>query len=293
MRQIIDLTGRHFGYLTVLSIAPRDKNNKIRWHCRCICGKELDILGSTLRNGKVSCGCMKKTTVKDLKGQTFSNLYVIERAGSDNSKKALWKCRCSCGKITIVRGSDLLQNKVKSCGCIKTETLKTNLIGQRFGKLQVLSETSQRINGSIAWLCKCDCGKEILIPTNSLKTGNTQSCGCLVSKGENKIEEILNNNDIIFIKQYKFNNLLGKNKVPLRFDFALFKNNQLFALIEFQGIQHYNNVYNLSEEDWAYSLSRDEQKRDYCKKNRIKLIEIKYDDNIQKKMEEVICELKI
>lgn len=66
MRQIIDLTGEIFGNLTVLSMAERNKGDKIKWHCRCSCGKELDILGSTLRNGKNSCGCMRKTTVKDL-----------------------------------------------------------------------------------------------------------------------------------------------------------------------------------------------------------------------------------
>lgn len=57
---------------------------------------------------------------------------------------------------------------------------KINLIGETFGRLTVESESPERKNGgSVRWVCHCDCGNQIVVSSNSLKTGNTKSCGCL------------------------------------------------------------------------------------------------------------------
>lgn len=56
--------------------------------------------------------------VKDLTGQIFGRLTVIERSGSQ-SGHATWKCRCECGNEVTVMGSNLTQNKISSCGCLK------------------------------------------------------------------------------------------------------------------------------------------------------------------------------
>jgi hypothetical protein len=56
---------------------------------------------------------------------------------------------------------------------------KINLIGQRFGKLIVLSENSIRTNsGQIRWNCKCDCGLETITRGYDIINGRTTSCGC-------------------------------------------------------------------------------------------------------------------
>ncbi len=52
-------------------------------------------------------------------------------------------------------------------------------IGDRYGRLTVLSETDKRKNGKIVWKCRCDCGKTTYANTSYLKTGDTQSCGCI------------------------------------------------------------------------------------------------------------------
>lgn len=53
------------------------------------------------------------------------------------------------------------------------------LAGRRFGRL-VVTETWEKRNGRIHWLCKCDCGSpEKWISSIKLTTGSTQSCGCL------------------------------------------------------------------------------------------------------------------
>ena len=49
-----------------------------------------------------------------------------------------------------------------------------DLTGQRFNRLTVLE-----YYGQSKWLCKCDCGNETIVNAHKLKTGHTQSCGCL------------------------------------------------------------------------------------------------------------------
>lgn len=55
-----------------------------------------------------------------------------------------------------------------------------DLSGQRFGKLTALYRLGRDNNNSVVWHCKCDCGKETNVRSQSLKTGNTKSCGCLI-----------------------------------------------------------------------------------------------------------------
>lgn len=54
-----------------------------------------------------------------------------------------------------------------------------DLVGQRFGRLVVLEFAGHNKHGQRQWRCLCDCGTEKVVPTQSLKSGNTQSCGCL------------------------------------------------------------------------------------------------------------------
>jgi hypothetical protein len=51
--------------------------------------------------------------------------------------------------------------------------------GKRFGRLTVIKRTDQKQGSSYLWLCKCDCGNELLVRTERLTTGNVKSCGCL------------------------------------------------------------------------------------------------------------------
>ena len=55
---------------------------------------------------------------------------------------------------------------------------KRDLLGQRFGSLTVIAETSKRVSGQVVWLCKCDCGNESLVKMGHLIDGTTKSCGC-------------------------------------------------------------------------------------------------------------------
>lgn len=55
----------------------------------------------------------------------------------------------------------------------------TNLINKRFGRLIVTEQVDKNKWGRIKWLCLCDCGQEKEILGYHLRSGHTQSCGCL------------------------------------------------------------------------------------------------------------------
>ena len=58
MPKKLDLGGKRFGNLTVLSVAENTADGRTRWHCVCDCGENLAVLTVSLRTGNTkSCGC--------------------------------------------------------------------------------------------------------------------------------------------------------------------------------------------------------------------------------------------
>lgn len=56
---------------------------------------------------------------------------------------------------------------------------KIDLTGRKFGRLTVIEEAGRDKFGAVLWRCRCDCGNESIVLSNSLRRGNTLSCGCL------------------------------------------------------------------------------------------------------------------
>ena len=104
---------------------------------------------------------------------------------------------------------------------------------------------------------------------NDHKQGN----GCPIcgkkSKGEERIKEFLEENNIEYLREY---NLFKK----YRFDFYL---KDLDTVIEYDGIQHFKPInYFGGEKGFKETCFRDKEKDIYCKKNNINLIRISYKD---------------
>lgn len=63
---------------------------------------------------------------------------------------------------------------------------KIDLVGQKYGKLTVLSYAGKKQSGKnqkkTMWLCKCECGNEKVIAGAELRNGSTMSCGCFHKK---------------------------------------------------------------------------------------------------------------
>ena len=104
---------------------------------------------------------------------------------------------------------------------------------------------------------------------------------CKSSKGEKKIREWLSIKNVMYVRQKRFKGC--KNKQQLPFDFYLPDYN---SCIEYQGVQHYKPIKIWGgEKALKENQLRDQIKRDYCKEYNIKLIEIKYNENIEKRLE--------
>lgn len=58
---------------------------------------------------------------RDIVGQVFGKLTVIERRGSNKRGYAVWLCRCACGAEKELASQNLLQGKTQSCGCLRKE----------------------------------------------------------------------------------------------------------------------------------------------------------------------------
>ena len=168
--------------------------------------------------------------------KTFGLLTVLERAPKREdlvSRCIRYKCKCQCGNIVEVDGGALRSGHTTSCGCIRKNTTPyKDLTGQKFGKLTVLRLIGSDKTRHKLWLCKCDCGKECEVNSHVLTSGHVKSCGCLHSYKEVEIENILKTLNVNFIKEYTFSDLRGKRN-PLRFDFAIIKDNILLCLIEY------------------------------------------------------------
>ena len=59
-------------------------------------------------------------------------------------------------------------------------TERIGLLEQRFGRLVVLRDAGRNRHGKALWECICDCGQTKIIAAQSLKSGATKSCGCLI-----------------------------------------------------------------------------------------------------------------
>ena len=63
--------------------------------------------------------------VKNLVGQRFNRLTVVQRAPDSPSGAIRWNCVCDCGKTkNSVQSGNLKNGAVKSCGCLRSETMQ-------------------------------------------------------------------------------------------------------------------------------------------------------------------------
>lgn len=218
----------------------------------------------------------------ELAGQRFNRWEVLEydeqATKNSKSRKAYWKCKCDCGTIKSVPGVYLRNGVSKSCGCwnqeMRSKTHMKNLVQQKFGYLTAIKPTDERgCDGSIVWLCKCECGNYTQVTSNNLIFLRTLSCGCFgASYGEKQIIDCLRQNNIVYEKEKTFLDLKYDNGYSPRYDFYLPDYNRL---IEFDGIQHYreNGGWN---KNLQIQQQRDAVKNNYAKEHSISLVRIPY-----------------
>lgn len=170
---------------------------------------------------------------------------------------------------------------------IISKSTTIDLTNQVFGKWTVLYKTDKRsANGGIYWHCKCECGQEKDVLSQSLRNGKSVSCGnhSNISKGNVKIAEILDENGIEYEIEKKFATCVDKRYLP--FDFYV----ENKYLIEYDGEQHFNKD---SIFDYEYTHNHDLIKSQWCKDNHIKLIRIPYTHYDNLCLEDLLLETSI
>ena len=116
------------------------------------------------------------------------------------------------------------------------------------------------------------CGVNVFVTSWSLYNHGVRQCkhcGRVISKGEYKVRDVLDTNNVEYITEYRFKDC--RDKYPLPFDFYLPKYNMC---IEYDGEQHYIPWH--EEQDLKDVQRRDNIKTNYCDENNIKLLRIPY-----------------
>ncbi len=130
--KVVDLTGKLFGRLTVLSREGSTQDGKALWKCECSCGSSPLIINGhrlTAKTGPTrSCGCLKSTTGQkrqiDLKEQRFGQLVVKKYL-----KNEKWECVCDCGTTVVKKGQPLREGTcATNCGAAACEA-ESDFIG--------------------------------------------------------------------------------------------------------------------------------------------------------------------
>lgn len=273
--------GDKIGPYNVLMLERLDKRNG-HWYGKfqCpYCNNTFIAAISKVSTGNTrSCKCFQyKTHTLDITGYRSGKLVAIRPTEKRSGTNIVWQCQCDCGNTTYVASDKIHNNITKSCGCLqKDKTIiknRYNLKGKRFGKLLVLDLDSVK-NGNQIWKCQCDCGNIVYEKTKDLNYGR-YSCGCIKSKGENKIIKILIELNINFKTQFSFKKCINpKTQKRMYFDFYL---PDYSCCIEYDGEQHFkeSDFFKDSLKDIQY---RDSIKNEFCKNNNIKLIRIPYTD---------------
>ncbi len=137
-----------------------------------------------------------------------------------------------------------------------------------------------------------ECGNKYYVRPSDFKQG--KRCPyCASSKGEKIINTFFNFKKINYKREYRIKDC--KHIRPLPFDFAVFQQNKIKTLIEYDGIQHFELIEYYSKHKLETIQLRDQIKNNYCKTHNIPLLRIPYTqyDHIEDILNEHLRKLNI
>lgn len=232
--------------------------------------------------GCPKCGGHMKRTHDDFIDEVERVNTDVEILGRYENSHTKIKTRCKkCGYTWDAFPATLL----RGAGCIKCGFKKT---ADALRKSQEkYEEQVKNINSDIEVigeyvttttpiLHRClACGNEWMAYPNNILKGH--GCPrCKESLGEKYISEYLDNKDIVYERQKRFDGCKDKRRLP--FDFYLPEYN---ACIEYDGLQHYNTIdFFGGEEGFDYRSKHDRIKNEFCENNDIRLLRIMYGQDI-------------
>ena len=127
------------------------------------------------------------TVPENIVGKQFGQYKVLEEVdpyiAPNGTHMRKFMCRCSCGSELIVSWNTLKYTDNPKCRKCAGKAHRLNRVGQRFGKLTVLSMDEDYVSPQGVHLarckCRCDCGNECVVLMSQLVKGGTKSCGCI------------------------------------------------------------------------------------------------------------------
>ncbi len=262
----------------------KDARTKVKIICP-LHGAFEQMPGDHINNhGCYYCGVLKKSSTteefieraKEIHGNKYDYSLVIY-------KNKYTKVKIICPIHGVFEQAPQV-HIVSKCGCKKCMAFTNEEFIERAkeihgNKYDYSLVEYKRSNLKVKIICPIH-GIFEQVPSNHVYFGN--GCPkCKASHGENGIRKILLENNISFEEQKTFNEC--KNIHKLRFDFYLPEYN---LCIEYQGRQHFE-PYSFGEkslEKFNNQKKNDEIKRNYCISKGIKLLEIKYDEDINVKL---------
>jgi len=263
------------------TLLTKYKNAKTKVLVKCNKDEyEWETLPGNLYKGICpECGNKAKRTneifineVKDKYGDEYTPLSKFITA----RKKVKMK-HSVCGHVWEITPDKFLMQDRKCPMCygnnLKTQAQFINEVNDKHGDMyEILGEY---INSKTHVLVRCNtCANEWLVTPDNLLRG--YGCpACNFSKGEIEIQNYLQGKNIDYEIQYIFDDLIG-NYQPLRFDFAIIKNDELQLLIEYDGLQHYERAGYVTKDKFKIQQEYDLKKDKYCKENKIPLYRIPY-----------------
>ena len=254
-------------------------------HCKCkICGYEWETMAQTLiqKHGCPKCG-VNKLSKEDFEQKlrlSGTNLRLIgDYLGMANN--VVVQC-LNCGYRYQTKASNALRHGCRKC----YDKNRTMSLGDFIYRLwqcnQNVSYVSNFKNGHSKVTVKCsNCG-HIWETTCYNLLGYTGCPSCKKSHGEDTIKKYLDNNQIEYEWQKRFDDLYGNYNRKLSYDFYLPLYN---VLIEYQGKQHYFPIDLFGGEPaFKTRIEYDNIKREYARSKCIDLLEINYNDDIEEKL---------
>lgn len=117
--------------------------------------------------------------MNDIIGQTYGKLHIDSYSHKVGYDK-YYNCTCECGNKVVVLGNNIVRGKTKSCGCgrFKPAINRIDRTGQKYNMLTCIM--SEKKDGALYWLCRCDCGRETWVRGSNLVSGAVKSCGCIM-----------------------------------------------------------------------------------------------------------------
>ena len=208
---------------------------------------------------------LRETDYTGIKINGWTFMYPVEKQKNNN----MWVAWCDCGTVRTVNVASVKAGRSQSCGCKGQSANGIKLKpGMIWNSIKILKDTGERtLKGEVIFLCEDKYGVQFKDKSTNIKNGNTKSAG--LSQGELWCHNLLKEAGHEIITHYKvdLNDFIG--------EYDLYVDNKYF--IEYDGAQHFKNIFDDDENSLKYTRNHDLAKNKYCFDKNIPLIRISKD----------------